>query len=288
MRCFRPVTFTPKGQVGTLTTPCGRCMACRINKTEEWSVRCEYEASVHDKNCFVTLTYSDEFLPKDRKEAVSNIQNFIKRVRKHYAGNQASELKYYLCFELGPTTFRPHYHIAFFGVDFEPENWEAFKRKHYSSPTLDNLWPFGFNEVGLLNKTRMRYVSGYIQKKWLGSSSFKYKELGLIPPFQLSSKNLGTELLQKYSGRFTEQFLCDEGKKHVSRYFQKKLGLNEIMADELHSLNQARYLDRKQEEREQYSELSDIEYSQMLISRRLQKEIDVNASMSIFKGRDKI
>lgn len=41
--------------------PCGKCMACRINKAEEWSTRCALELLDHEHACFLTLTYDDSF-----------------------------------------------------------------------------------------------------------------------------------------------------------------------------------------------------------------------------------
>lgn len=42
---------------------CGKCMSCKISKSEEWSVRCVHEAREHQHNMFVTLTYAPEQAP---------------------------------------------------------------------------------------------------------------------------------------------------------------------------------------------------------------------------------
>lgn len=199
MQCFHPSKIRSGGRL--LERPCNRCMACRINKTYEWSTRLVYEMESHDKACFITLTYDPDFLPNNGTLVVEDIQKFNKRVRKKYYGNSTSKYKFYICGEYGPTTFRPHYHGALFGVDFEPEEWICFKvdaeGPHYTSPALSKLWPFGFNEIGLITPTRMNYVTGYIQKKLFGDGAKEYEQRGVIPPFQLFSKNLGVEALQK-------------------------------------------------------------------------------------------
>lgn len=64
--------------------PCGKCPSCLANQRQEWVFRLkqEYEASVFA--IFVTLTYSDENLPKDLSVNKKDIQDFHKRLRKHF------------------------------------------------------------------------------------------------------------------------------------------------------------------------------------------------------------
>ena len=45
--------------------PCGKCPACLNNRRLAWSFRFEAEAKRHPYNYFVTLTYSDEFVPPE-------------------------------------------------------------------------------------------------------------------------------------------------------------------------------------------------------------------------------
>lgn len=47
-----------------MTVPCGKCNACRRSRASSWVRRLELERSCHPYCLFVTLTYSDEFLPK--------------------------------------------------------------------------------------------------------------------------------------------------------------------------------------------------------------------------------
>lgn len=46
----------------------------------------------------------------------SHVQNYIKRIRERYYRDTGSRLdiKYFLCSEYGPKTWRPHYHVIFF------------------------------------------------------------------------------------------------------------------------------------------------------------------------------
>lgn len=46
--------------------PCGQCISCRLNKSRDWANRVMLEASEFKHNYFITLTYSDEYLPIKR------------------------------------------------------------------------------------------------------------------------------------------------------------------------------------------------------------------------------
>ena len=47
----------------SLQVPCGKCLACRIKKRQEWSMRCMHELDYWSRSSFLTLTYSDTHLP---------------------------------------------------------------------------------------------------------------------------------------------------------------------------------------------------------------------------------
>ena len=59
MQCVKPIQV-PNGRF-----PCGKCIACRIAKSREWSSRLLHELTYWDKAVFITLTYEDQFLPSD-------------------------------------------------------------------------------------------------------------------------------------------------------------------------------------------------------------------------------
>lgn len=65
-----------------------------------------------------------------------DIQNFIKRLRFHSRKLYNAELRYFICSEYGPQTFRPHYHgLLFFDEPELVENIESL---------INKCWPFGF------------------------------------------------------------------------------------------------------------------------------------------------
>ena len=90
-----------------LDVPCGHCLACRIARTREWTVRLLHESEFWEDTIFVTLTYDDEHLPSDRSLVPRDLTLFFKRLRKDLGDRK---IKYYACGEYGDTFGRPHYH----------------------------------------------------------------------------------------------------------------------------------------------------------------------------------
>lgn len=122
-----------------------------------------------DANCFLTLTYNDECLPRDGSLDKRHLQLFFKRARKRFGS-----FRYYACGEYGDRTFRPHYHAAIFGQDFAHD-----RRKHkveggftyYVSPSLAATWSLGHVLIGELSFESAAYVARYCTKKAYGSKA---------------------------------------------------------------------------------------------------------------------
>ena len=91
--------------------PCGKCIGCRLDYSRKWAIRCVLEAQMHKENCFLTLTYDDEHLPKGEKLEKEEMQKFWKRLRKA----TGTKIRYYMAGEYGTEGGRPHYHACVFG-----------------------------------------------------------------------------------------------------------------------------------------------------------------------------
>lgn len=63
-----------------------------------------HEASLHERNCFLTLTYDNDHCPSDRSLDYSDFQRFMKRFRKSYPG---STIRFYMAGEYGEKFERP-------------------------------------------------------------------------------------------------------------------------------------------------------------------------------------
>ena len=106
------------------------------------------EASTHSQNCFVTLTYDDEHLPKLRSLRPAHSKAFMNALKYRFGPT-----RYYLTGEYGSSrlTTRPHYHALLFG-------------QNLSRQQLEELWQRGSCHSGTVTPESARYVAGYINK----------------------------------------------------------------------------------------------------------------------------
>lgn len=238
-------------------------------------MRIVHEASLYDANCFVTLTYRDPVnctasqkakgfhVPEHGSLSVpvldengrqiesSHFQKFMKRLRKARPG---ARLKYFHCGEYGSVcrhgldldavecplcnVGRPHYHAILFNCEFndlvaygETPSGET----RYTSPELENLWKYGFVDVGGVTFQSAAYTARYIMKKITGDlAEDHYKritELGevltLAPEYASMSQGIGLAWYEKYK---SDLWPSDEVPvpghgvvKKVPRYYEERL-----------------------------------------------------------------
>ena len=83
----------------------------RLNKKNAWrKLELEIAANFAQGDLFLTLTYDDQHLPKDRKNALREIGRFVRKLRQ--ARKQAGkELRYIYCTEHRHGEGRWHHHI---------------------------------------------------------------------------------------------------------------------------------------------------------------------------------
>ena len=133
-----------------------------------------HEASLHDLNCFITLTYKDEFLPPFGSLDYAAPVLFMKRLRKRFGDG----IRSYGCAEYGSLLRRPHYHLLVFNHDFcDKKLWKnARENSLYRSQELEKLWPFGHSTVGSVTFESAAYVARYATKTITGEASKKHYE----------------------------------------------------------------------------------------------------------------
>lgn len=150
-----------------LLLPCGSCLGCKFDIARDWATRCVCESLYHEKSCFVTLTYDEEYVPERVKR--SDVQEFIKALR-----NRGVELRYFGSAEYGTENRRPHYHLILFG--YEPFDMKLYSKSNgfflYTSTTLSSIWRKGFVLVGSLSFESAGYVARYATKKLKDDDSF--------------------------------------------------------------------------------------------------------------------
>lgn len=238
------VVFVERGDVfDYVELACGKCLSCRINRSEDWATRIMHEAKTHDFTSFLTLTYSDEKLPNPPSLNHKHFQDFMKRLRRYHAKtDKRSSIRFFMCGEYGSTTFRPHYHAAVFGTCFLSDRTPAGgsrDRVLYHSQTLDDLWQLGYCTIGELTRESAAYIARYIiQKKFISffsPSEIKdhYKRLDLntgeikdLEPeyIRMSLKpGIGGAYYVKYGGDIypADNVIIDGQPRKVPRYYDK-------------------------------------------------------------------
>ena len=230
MQCINPVrlfkNLSPLDFPDGLLVPCGKCIACRISKRREWSIRMLHELEDHDKSVFVTLTYSDDYLPQNESLKKEDLQKFMKRLRKSLEKSER-KIRYFACGEYGDKTERPHYHLIIFGPGLKPDDKElvmkAWDKCEWTNPHIRN------KSFGLVEPESIAYVAGYIDKKLSGDKAQEeYVDKSRIPVFRLCSLGIGRQYCDEQAKQITEMLhLTHRGiRMSVPRYYIKRLGID--------------------------------------------------------------
>ncbi|AXL14468.1 replication initiator protein [Microviridae sp.] len=211
MACFHPlqayrlddgqILFHDKGHGRPMELPCGQCIGCRLERSRQWAMRCVHEASMHDNNCFITLTYNPENLPPDGGLIKKDFQKFMKRLRKFYTGKK---IRFYHCGEYGDQNNRPHYHAILFNHNFDDWNYlfdSPSGEPIYTSPILEKIWGHGFVTVGTVTFESAGYVARYCMKKINGKLKDVINEETDLKPYERINSFTGeiTEVIPEYS-----------------------------------------------------------------------------------------
>lgn len=145
--------------------PCGKCLPCLIRRRKQWQFRIMLETLCHSENAFVTLTYADEFLPKDLSLDPVTLQLFMKRLRKAISPRL---IRYYGVGEYGDKSERPHYHLILFGYQTCLHGRSMYTRYRTNCcsqcDTIRDAWGLGHVGLGSATVESAGYVAGYITK----------------------------------------------------------------------------------------------------------------------------
>lgn len=202
-----------------------------------------HEIQMHEENCFLTLTYNNENLPKNGSLNLKHFQLFMKRLRKKI---EPRKIKFYHCGEYGDKTYRPHYHAIIFGYDF-PD-----KKHHKNSPTgekiyiskeLDKLWEKGHCTVGNATFESAGYVARYILKKVTGKDQASHYEridpttgeiINLKPEYASMSNGIGKAWLTAYKSDVypTDEVIVNGKQCKPPKYYDRILESSEDPKDQ--------------------------------------------------------
>lgn len=211
--CLRPITLAAgKG----LTVPCGKCPVCKKRRAAQWAFRLSIEDRQHTESHFVTLTYSDENLPRDDcgypTLLKSDLQKYFKRLR--YISGKGVDVKYFACGEYGTHTSRPHYHAIVYGVS-QDDIVAAWR--------LDGK-NIGHVHIGSTSQASARYVANYLCKSLATGLNYSQEK-----EFQVMSKGLGkaylTPEVYKWHQENAANYLAAIGKvkQSLPRYYKDKI-----------------------------------------------------------------
>lgn len=207
---------------------------------------------MHEHNSFVTLTYDDDHLPLDGSLNYPDVQLFLKRTRK-----RLKPFRFFLSGEYGEVTNRPHYHVCFFGLDWDDKRYWSRPNKHtlYRSETLEALWPFGSALIGSLTYESAGYTARYCVKKVTGKAALAHYAItrpdgstgALVPPFMRCSlkPGIGQHWFNKFAYQVHDRdyVILDGVKVPVPSYYDKLLKRKDPLSiDELKSERTAKAL----------------------------------------------
>lgn len=181
--------------------PCGRCMPCRFNKRREWTHRIMLESMCHDANCFLTLTYSDLWVPRLDKDLSmtlkpDDVRLFMNSLRMRLWREEGIRIRFFAVGEYGDVSERPHYHIALFGRGGSPD-------------VFTQIWGKGMVHIGRLELFSAQYIAGYVTKKLTKKDDDRL--CGRFPEFVRMSRDpgLGVPYLSKLKEALEKDGVAD-------------------------------------------------------------------------------
>lgn len=185
-----------------LHVPCGKCYACRMNRRMSWTYRLMQELRFSYTAYFLTLTYSDEFLPDKGVLIKSHLQDYIKKLRNY------GKLRYFGVGEYGGRNKRPHYHLLLFNFE-HPD-------------ALGKCWNYGFVGVGSVSQASIHYCSKDMMKDKTkksvnGVSGFTIMSLKPAIGFK------ALDLLEGHRARADFTVMCGKVKMAMPRFYRDRL-----------------------------------------------------------------
>jgi hypothetical protein len=187
---------------------CGKCEGCRLDYAKSWTVRLVNELHTFPNSDFITLTYSDEHLPKNGSIDTNDFRLFMRRLRHFYTGIKEIQMpdgslqkpiRYYCGHEYSPEKFRAHSHAILFNFQFPDKvihSTNNLGQNLYTSARLTEIWGKGHCTIGDVTAESCGYTARYIMKKQSGYNSKDYYK-----------RPTGNLLVDPDSGEITEEIL---------------------------------------------------------------------------------
>lgn len=280
MMCVKPIflfkNIDLKKYPNGMEVPCGKCLLCRIQRRDEWTMRMEHELSTSTGGAFVTLTYAN-LINKETGEIIEitnlnkrHLKKFIEELRKRLPDRK---IKYLAVGEYGGETQRPHYHLIIFNM-----------HKGVDDKLLQDTWRRGNVDVGTAEKRSMRYTVKYMMKAFDGDQAEElYKDK--VKPFKWQSRGIGLEFAMKNKDQLSELLGVPENGvvKSVPRYYIEKLGLDK---DTLSVMSECKKRDRKLSDRDYLKNSKKFAtYYKRFLEKNKLKEQEIHAKINLRKDK---
>lgn len=146
-------------EIGTYSK-CGHCEQCINEKCNNWVIRNYYEEKMHNRKCFITLTYEKNPFIIVRKD----LQDFMKRLRIELDRTSGEKIRMYGCMEYGELNNRPHGHVIIYGwEDGKAKYLDINKRKNivYQSNLIQKVWGLGRTSYQPFYENEIPYLTLY-------------------------------------------------------------------------------------------------------------------------------
>lgn len=243
------LSFNPGKGFEAVLLPCRKCLGCRLDYSQQWSVRLMHENQMHKHSMFLTLTYDEHHLPEGATLVKKHFQDFMKRYRKSIAPGQ---IRFFQCGEYGDKNKRPHYHAIIFGHRFTDQVLQSENKDGdplYRSETLNKLWGLGFCWIGAVTAQSAAYVARYVVKKvhedheqYVRWDSVTGEIFNVTPEYITMSRaeGLGRSWFDKFkTDLYPDDFALVEGKKtRVPRFYDQLLAKED--ADKFDNIKKSR------------------------------------------------
>lgn len=183
-----------------LQVPCNHCLGCLKKRQNDYSIRVAEELKNTPFNCFVTLTYREDSVPKacdpvtgeERNSLCSkHLTDFLKYMRRELTRKGFPSPRIFACGEYGSRTFRPHYHLCISGAvsSLLDQPFRYWRERYGFTQSKD---------IGLSQKDR-QCVGMYVGK-YSSKGVFIEKSPLMVPfivkPFIVSSHFLGVKYIE--------------------------------------------------------------------------------------------
>nr|QPB07462.1 MAG: replication initiator protein [Microvirus sp.] len=190
--CLTPSRLKVPGTDRLVEVACRNCRRCRDARVSDLVGRCIAEQCSATKSYAVTLTYGGGDTPQSVVLRYSDVQKFLKRLRK--AGYK---VRYICAGEYGGLKGRTHWHIVLFFYGKEPQ-WFTARQKNDSKARFHiPEWDHGFCYFQNADVKGFRYIMKYALKAE-HEGSIKALSMSKKPPLgNAFFKNLADDLVER-------------------------------------------------------------------------------------------